>query len=266
METKVSEKIPNKKGQKAEIEWGPGNKLSHYQNFDKTSNKKGEKSEITLATGNDQSHYQNFNKTSNKKEVKSKIEWTPGNEQSHYQNFSIIREQEPTINSLSQSMYGLPSTDPVNLKGQLHEFAHTNMTQSLSLDRRNSQSIEQSLALINKHVKGLSNINIYGGVPPPPPSEEIVVPPVCPKPDPSLLLMTPPPGFSDSESTSKKSDRRRYSYNHISKPSSLAVQNFKEQYGTQNSFDTTNQPQVCPTDGLPLQPAGTKKRYKKVIN
>merc|ERR1719341_1908190 len=71
------------------------------------------------------------------------------------------------------------------------------MSQSMVHEPRDSRSIEESLALIQHHVKGLNESQMYGGVPPPPPSEQPApIPAGCPSVAPYLA---PPPGFSDSE-------------------------------------------------------------------
>ena len=84
-----------------------------------------------------------------------------------------------------------------------------------------ARSIEDSLALIQHHVAGLSSTSTssafnssssssssssstYGGVPPPPPSSPpTALPPVCPSVAPYLA---PPPGFSDSEHSASDCD------------------------------------------------------------
>merc|ERR1719427_1378857 len=74
--------------------------------------------------------------------------------------------------------------------------AETIMSQSMVHEPRDSRSIEESLALIQHHVKGLNESQMYGGVPPPPPSEQPTpIPAGCPSVAPYLA---PPPGFSDS--------------------------------------------------------------------
>ena len=95
------------------------------------------------------------------------------------------------------------------------------MSQSMVHEPRDSRSIEESLALIQHHVKvgkttpmvrnssvshvqGLNESQMYGGVPPPPPSEQPApIPAGCPSVAPYLA---PPPGFSDSETTFSDTD------------------------------------------------------------
>lgn len=109
------------------------------------------------------------------------------------------------------------------------------MSQSMIHDPRDSRSIEESLALIQHHVKGLNDSQLYSGVPPPPPSEQpSPIPPVCPSVAPYLA---PPPGFSDSEHSlsdcdsigSEPGNFRRFGLSRVSKPRSLAVPSLGDQ-------------------------------------
>ena len=131
------------------------------------------------------------------------------------------------------------------------------MTKSMVQEPRDSRSIEESLALIQHHVKvsqndlmssikvynffllmsmtisfkGLNDSTMYSGVPPPPASELPAVLPICP----------PPPGFSDSEHSLSDCDSlgsepgqgqssfQRFGFSRVSKPRSLAVPSLQEQ-------------------------------------
>ena len=130
----------------------------------------------------------------------------------------------------------------------------TIMSQSMVHEPRDARSIEESLALIQHHVKvtfsvvqqfpqyfnlqGLNESQMYGGVPPPPPSEQPApIPAGCPSVAPYLA---PPPGFSDSEHSLSDCDSmgsensgggnfQRFGFSRVSKPRSLAVPSLTEQ-------------------------------------
>ena len=131
----------------------------------------------------------------------------------------------------------------------------TIMSQSMVHEPRDSRSIEESLALIQHHVKvgkttpmvrnssvshvqGLNESQMYGGVPPPPPSEQPApIPAGCPSVAPYLA---PPPGFSDSEHSLSDCDSmgsensgggnfQRFGFSRVSKPRSLAVPSLTDQ-------------------------------------
>jgi len=203
---------------------------------------------------------------------KAEIEWTPGNEQSHYQNFSIMMEQGQSSSLLSQSIYETSLADHVNVRRPFQKSVPAKITQSLTLERLDSQSIEQSLALIHKHVKGLNDVNLYGGVPPPPPSEVTEIPDVCPLPDRHLLLMPPPPGFSDSESgshsdTSEPGTFSRFGFTRVSKPRSLAVPSLTEQLkkdrvAAKVARDATKKSQGRSSDGIVFKTGSGQKPFR----
>jgi len=112
------------------------------------------------------------------------------------------------------------------------------MSQSMVHEPRDSRSIEERLALIQHHVKGLNESQMYGGVPPPPPSEQPApIPAGCPSVAPYLA---PPPGFSDSEHSLSDCDSlgsensgggnfQRFGFSRVSKPRSLAVPSLTDQ-------------------------------------
>merc|ERR1719317_1381969 len=151
------------------------------------------------------------------------IEWTAAGEEHHYQNFSAMMQQHARkVNSnialgdhvnvkrpfqSSENLMSQSYCPDTNFGSVLNSSRSKDslMTKSLIHDSTDSRSIEESLALIQHHVKGLNDAQFYGGVPPPPPSDPTPVPKVCPAPQQPDSLSTlpsflaPPPGFSDSD-------------------------------------------------------------------
>ena len=142
----------------------------------------------------------------------------------------------------------------------------TIMSQSMVHEPRDSRSIEESLALIQHHVKvgekdnsdyspvsyfqGLNESQMYGGVPPPPPSEQPApIPAGCPSVAPYLA---PPPGFSDSEHSLSDCDSlgsensgggnfQRFGFSRVSKPRSLAVPSLTDQLRKERMVNQVSQ-------------------------
>lgn len=189
------------------------------------------------------------------------IEWTPAGEEHHYQNFSAMMQQHARkVNSnialgdhvnvkrpfqSSENLMSQSFCPDSNFGAVLNSSRSKDslMTQSLIHESTDSRSIEESLALIQHHVKGLNDAQFYGGVPPPPPSDPAPVPQVCPAPqEPDSLsslpsFLAPPPGFSDSDHSLSDTDSlqsepgtfRRFGFTRVSKPRSLAVPSLTEQ-------------------------------------
>ena len=178
------------------------------------------------------------------------IEWSTPGEENHYQNFATMMQQRNSLGdhvnvrrpfntgeeAMSKSYHG-------GGEGRLgrRQAGPDIMSQSLI---QSDKSIEHSLAFIRHHVKvgtssgpglaslsscqGLSEVEMYGGVPPPPtPSEPCPLPSVCPAP----LALAPPPGFSDSEHSMSDTDSlgsepnnfQRFGVSRVSKPRSQAA-------------------------------------------
>jgi len=189
------------------------------------------------------------------------IEWTAPGEEHHYQNFSAMMQQharkvnsnialgdhvnvkrpfQSSENLMSQSFCQDSNIEIVMNSSRSKDSL---MSQSMIHESTDSRSIEESLALIQHHVKGLNEAQYYGGVPPPPHSEPTPVPKVCPAPqEPDSLstltsFLAPPPGFSDSDHSLSDTDSlqsepgtfRRFGFTRVSKPRSLAVPSLTEQ-------------------------------------
>ena len=224
-----------------------------------TSSNGGQVKHVTVATSTVQTKPSSINKSKKNVSITGAnlekvgpvhIEWSTPGEENHYQNFATMMQQRNTMGDHVNVRRPFNSNEDVmsksyhgGVEGRLgRRQAGTDiMSQSLI---QSDKSIEHSLALIRHHVKvciaqepgpdslssmsqGLSDVEVYGGVPPPPPSEPCSLPSVCPAP----LALAPPPGFSDSEHSLSDTDSlgsepnnfQRFGFSRVSKPRSLAV-------------------------------------------